>query len=188
MPYTLRKGDIIVPLDSLSLTSARSVASTARCPAQALMHWDRSHVNQHSACPHVFPVLQCRDGVVRVFHSYSRVLYATSLSLLGRYLTLNDDVLSVVMCGGHRIGIDEQIPIQDESVQDTNVDAQAEDEVVSSGSEQKQLNSEASELDTSNIIDDSPGVSTRGAKVDALKQEREIDQAVGAAEKADEST
>lgn len=65
---------------------------------------------------------------------------------------------------------EEQIPVQDESVQDTNVDAQAEDEVVSSGSEQKQLNSEASELDSSNIIDDSPGVSTRGAKVDALKQ------------------
>ncbi len=65
---------------------------------------------------------------------------------------------------------EENIPIQDESVEDTNVDAQAEDEVVSSGSEQKQLDSEASELDTSNIIDDSPGVSTRGAKVDALKQ------------------
>lgn len=65
---------------------------------------------------------------------------------------------------------EENIPVQDESVQDTNVDAQAEDEVVSSGSEQKQLDSEASELDKSNIIDDSPGVSTRGAKVDALKQ------------------
>lgn len=65
---------------------------------------------------------------------------------------------------------EEQIPIQDESVQDTNVDAQAEDDVASSGSEQKQLQSEASELDTSNMIDDSPGVSTRGAKVDATKQ------------------
>ncbi|CDU22099.1 uncharacterized protein SPSC_00729 [Sporisorium scitamineum] len=83
---------------------------------------------------------------------------------------------------------EEQIPIQDESVQNTNVDAQAEDEVAASGSDQKQLQSEASDLDTSNIIDDSPGVSTRGAKVDATKQEREIDQAVGAAEKADEST
>ncbi|EST08668.1 hypothetical protein PSEUBRA_001744 [Kalmanozyma brasiliensis GHG001] len=81
---------------------------------------------------------------------------------------------------------EENIPVQDESVQESNVDAQAEDEVVSSGSEQKQLNAEASELDESNIIDDSPGVSTRGAKVDALKQEREIDQAVGAAEEADE--
>ncbi|SJX65404.1 uncharacterized protein SRS1_15675 [Sporisorium reilianum f. sp. reilianum] len=83
---------------------------------------------------------------------------------------------------------EEQIPIQDESVQESNVDAQAEDEVAASGSEQKQLQSEASELDTSNIIDDSPGVSTRGAKIDATKQEREIDQAVGAAEKEDEST
>ncbi|TKY90375.1 hypothetical protein EX895_000373 [Sporisorium graminicola] len=83
---------------------------------------------------------------------------------------------------------EEQIPIQDETVQDTNVDAGAEDEVVASGSEEKQLQSEASELDTSNIIDDSPGVSTRGAKIDATKQEREIDQAVDAAEKADEST
>lgn len=65
---------------------------------------------------------------------------------------------------------EEQIIIQDELVQDTNVDAQAEDELVSSGSEEKQLKAEASELDTSNIIDDSPGVSTRGAKVDATKQ------------------
>ncbi|KIS66738.1 uncharacterized protein UMAG_10690 [Mycosarcoma maydis] len=83
---------------------------------------------------------------------------------------------------------EEQIIIQDELVQDTNVDAQAEDELVSSGSEEKQLKAEASELDTSNIIDDSPGVSTRGAKVDATKQEREIDQAVDAAEKADQAT
>ncbi len=65
---------------------------------------------------------------------------------------------------------EEQIPIQDESVEDTNVDAQAEDEVAASGSEQKQLRAEASELDESNIIDNSPGVSTRGAKVDATKQ------------------
>ncbi|ETS60531.1 hypothetical protein PaG_05379 [Moesziomyces aphidis] len=83
---------------------------------------------------------------------------------------------------------EEQIPIQDEGVEDTNVDAQAEDEVAASGSEQKQLNAEASELDESNIIDNSPGVSTRGAKVDATKQEREVDEAVAAAEKADEST
>ncbi|SPO30317.1 uncharacterized protein UTRI_05781_B [Ustilago trichophora] len=83
---------------------------------------------------------------------------------------------------------EEQIPIQDESVEDTNVDAQAEDEVATSGSDQKQLQAEASELDESNIIDDSPGVTTRGAKVDATKQEREIDQAVDAAEEADAST
>ncbi|KAJ1018098.1 hypothetical protein NDA16_004965 [Ustilago loliicola] len=83
---------------------------------------------------------------------------------------------------------EEQIPIQDEQVEDSNVDAQAEDEVASSGSEQRQVDADASELDQNNIIDDSPGVSTRGAKVDATKQEREIDQAVDAAEKADEST
>lgn len=64
----------------------------------------------------------------------------------------------------------EQIPIRDEQVQDTNVDAQAEDEVASSGSEQRQIDTDASELDQNNIIDDSPGVSTRGAKVDATKQ------------------
>ncbi|SPC66278.1 uncharacterized protein UHOD_07672 [Ustilago sp. UG-2017b] len=78
----------------------------------------------------------------------------------------------------------EQIPIRDEQVQDTNVDAQAEDEVASSGSEQRQIDTDASELDQNNIIDDSPGVSTRGAKVDATKQEREIDQAVDAADQA----
>ncbi|PWY97344.1 hypothetical protein BCV70DRAFT_67355 [Testicularia cyperi] len=83
---------------------------------------------------------------------------------------------------------EEQIPIQDESVEDTNVDAQAEDEVVESGSAQKQLQSEAADLDESNIIDDSPGVTTRGAKIDATKQEREIDQAVDAASKQDEAT
>lgn len=65
---------------------------------------------------------------------------------------------------------EEQIPIQDESVQDSNVDAQAEDEVASSGSEQKQIDADASELDESNILDNSPGVKTRGAKVDATKQ------------------
>lgn len=65
---------------------------------------------------------------------------------------------------------EEQIPIQDESVEETNVDAQAEDEVAASGSDQKQLQAEASELDESNIIDNSPGVTTRGAKVDATKQ------------------
>jgi hypothetical protein len=65
---------------------------------------------------------------------------------------------------------DEQISIQDESVEDTNVDAQAEDEVASSGSDQRQIDSDASELDQSNIIDNSPGVSTRGAKIDANKQ------------------
>lgn len=69
---------------------------------------------------------------------------------------------------------EEQVPIQDEQVEDTNVDAQAEDEVVASGSDQKQLDSEASELDESNIIDDSPGVTTRGAKVDATKQVRSL--------------
>ncbi|CCF49264.1 hypothetical protein NDA11_004222 [Ustilago hordei] len=78
----------------------------------------------------------------------------------------------------------EQIPIRDEQVQDSNVDAQAEDEVASSGSEQRQIDTDASELDQNNIIDDSPGVSTRGAKVDATKQEREIDQAVDAADQA----
>ncbi|SAM85101.1 uncharacterized protein UBRO_07672 [Ustilago bromivora] len=78
----------------------------------------------------------------------------------------------------------EQIPIRDEQVQDTNVDAQAEDEVASSGSEQRQIDTDASELDQNNIIDDSPGVSSRGAKVDATKQEREIDQAVDAADQA----
>lgn len=65
---------------------------------------------------------------------------------------------------------EEQVPIHDEQVQDTNVDAQAEDEVASSGSKQRQIDSDASELDQKNIIDDSPGVSTRGAKVDATKQ------------------
>ncbi|KAJ1596736.1 hypothetical protein NDA14_005562 [Ustilago hordei] len=78
----------------------------------------------------------------------------------------------------------EQIPIRDEQVQDSNVDAQVEDEVASSGSEQRQIDTDASELDQNNIIDDSPGVSTRGAKVDATKQEREIDQAVDAADQA----
>ncbi|SOV05424.1 uncharacterized protein UDID_07672 [Ustilago sp. UG-2017a] len=82
----------------------------------------------------------------------------------------------------------EQIPIRDEQVQDTNVDAQAEDEVASSGSEQRQIDTDASELDQNNIIDDSPGVSTRGAKVDATKQEREIDQAVDAADQADQAS
>ena len=42
--------------------------------------------------------------------------------------------------------------------------------MAASGSEEKQLRAEASELDESNIIDNSPGGSTRGAKVDATKQ------------------
>lgn len=65
---------------------------------------------------------------------------------------------------------EEQIPIQDEQVEDTQVDAQAEDEVVSKESDQNQINKDAAELDQNNIIDDSPGVSTRGAKIDATKQ------------------
>ncbi|KAJ1035921.1 hypothetical protein NDA13_000577 [Ustilago tritici] len=82
----------------------------------------------------------------------------------------------------------EQIPIREEQVQDTNVDAQAEDEVASSGSEQRQIDTDASELDQNNIIDNSPGVSTRGAKVDATKQEHEIGQAVDAADQADQAS
>ncbi|KAJ1035594.1 hypothetical protein NDA18_000372 [Ustilago nuda] len=53
----------------------------------------------------------------------------------------------------------EQIPIRDEQVQDSNVDAQTEDEVASSSSEQRQIDTDASELDQNNIIDDSPAVS-----------------------------
>ncbi|EPQ28023.1 uncharacterized protein PFL1_04350 [Pseudozyma flocculosa PF-1] len=84
----------------------------------------------------------------------------------------------------------DQVPVEEDEVvsEETNVNAQAEDEQVATKSEVNQLKSEAADLDESNIIDDSPGVTTRGAKVDATKQEREIDAAVDAAAKADEQS
>lgn len=65
---------------------------------------------------------------------------------------------------------EDQVPVQEDTIEQTNIDAQAEDDLVSSGSADRQLQAEASELNQDNIIDDSPGVSTRGAKIDATKQ------------------
>ncbi|KDN49900.1 hypothetical protein K437DRAFT_222094, partial [Tilletiaria anomala UBC 951] len=63
------------------------------------------------------------------------------------------------------------IPIQNdgEAQADTRVDASGEDELTWRSNVQ-QLQSEAQNLDMSNILDDSPGVTTRCKKVDTIKQ------------------
>ena len=66
---------------------------------------------------------------------------------------------------------EDQIPVQDEA-EVGDVDATGEDELTKA-SEGRQLNAEASELDQSNIIDNQPGVTTRGKKIDAMKQVRD---------------
>ncbi|PWN22676.1 hypothetical protein BCV69DRAFT_296657 [Microstroma glucosiphilum] len=77
---------------------------------------------------------------------------------------------------------------EDDAPVDSGIDAQAEDERAATGSEQQQAANEAGDLDQDNIIDNSAGVSTRGAKVDAMKQDREIDSDVAAETKADEQS
>ena len=64
----------------------------------------------------------------------------------------------------------QNLQVTDDAVEDTNIDAEAEDARVDQKSDKQQLRAEAADLDTSNIIDDSPGVTTRHAKVDATRQ------------------
>ncbi|CAO1628636.1 unnamed protein product [Jaminaea pallidilutea] len=69
------------------------------------------------------------------------------------------------------------------------LDAAQEDKQTTTGNEQQQAQNELNNgLDTNNIIDNSAGVSTRGAKPDVNKQDREIDQAVDSAEQVDQSS
>ncbi|PWN25249.1 hypothetical protein BDZ90DRAFT_234447 [Jaminaea rosea] len=68
------------------------------------------------------------------------------------------------------------------AVEESGVDAQAEDEAVTNEPEAKQVQNELGDLDQGNIIDNSDGPSTRGNKGDPMAADKAIDQDIDNAE------